>query len=104
MTYEEFQQLARLFVVGALDDDEMEQFFTGRNLFGSRAEEFIRECRKLNSVFALSLQPKKPAPATKAKLMARILNASRSADRKSPRTEESLRLAHTFEARYCGRH
>ncbi len=82
MNYEDFQHLARLFVVGALDEDELEEFHTGKRLFGSRAEEFIAECRKLNAVFALSLTPKPPLPETKAKLLARI--------RATPRYREKL--------------
>ena len=57
MTYQDFQHLARLYVVGVLEEDEMEQFRLGRTLFGEQAEEFINECRKLNSAFALSLRP-----------------------------------------------
>jgi|GEM_PF-329869 len=72
MNYEDFQHLARLYVVGSLDDDELQEFETGRRLFGVRAEEFIKECRKLNSIFALSLRPRPASPGTKAKLMAQI--------------------------------
>lgn len=72
MTFEEFQHLARLSVVGALDPDEAEQFEAGRRLFGKDAERFLKECQKLNAVFALSLQPCAPDPRTKARLFERI--------------------------------
>ena len=72
MNYKDFQHLARLFVVGALDEDEMEEFRTGRRLFGTRAEDYITECRDLNAIFALSLRPRAPRPETKAKLLAQI--------------------------------
>jgi len=89
MTYKEFQQLARLFIVGSLDEEEMERFCSGRLQFGHRAEEFILECRKLNIVFALSLRPMPPAPSTKARLLARI------------REQSAERLALTFEEPDC---
>jgi len=86
MNYEDFQHLARLFVVGSLDEDEMEEFQTGRRLFGTRAEEFITECRDLNAIFALSLRPHPPKPETKAKLLARIRATPRYAAK--PPSEE----------------
>jgi hypothetical protein len=72
MMFEEFQHLARLSVVGALEPDEQLLFQAGLREFGKAAEEFLRECRKLNAVFALSLRPCPPDPRTKARLMARI--------------------------------
>ncbi len=72
MTFEQFQHLARLSVVGALDPGEAEQFETGRRLFGIDAERFLRECYDLNAVFALSLQPCPPDPRTKQRLFERI--------------------------------
>ncbi len=72
MNFEEFQHLARLSVVGALDPDEMVQFQVGRLEFGVEAEAFMEECRKLNAVFALSLRPCAPDPRTKARLFAKI--------------------------------
>lgn len=77
MTFEEFQHLARLSVVGALDPEEMEQFEIGRWAFGEEAERFLKECRKLNAVFALSLRPCEPNPRTKERLLARIRAMSR---------------------------
>jgi len=76
MTFEDFKHLARLYIVGALDDDEMARFRSGRKLFGKSAEDFINECRKLNAAFALSLQPAQPNPATKEKLLAKIRDAA----------------------------
>ena len=72
MNFEEFQHLARLSVVGALDADEAAQFQAGLLEFGAAAEVFLKECRKLNAVFALSLRPCEPDPRTKARLFARI--------------------------------
>lgn len=75
MNFEEFQHLARLYIVGALDPDELAQFQAGRLEFAADAEAFIAECRKLNAVFALSLHPCEPDPRTKARLFARIMGS-----------------------------
>lgn len=94
MNYEDFQHLARLFVVGALDGDEMEEFQAGRRLFGPRAEAFLQECRKLNAAFALSLRPRPASPEVKAKLFARIRAAAApQLARDEEETEPSEELA-----------
>lgn len=72
MNYSDFQHLARLFTVGALDQDELEAFTTGRLLFGKRAEAYLRECRDLIAVLALGLDPMEPRPGAKALLMRSI--------------------------------
>jgi hypothetical protein len=72
MSFEEFENQARLYVVGALDDSEMTSFDDARQQFGSRAEAFITECRRLNAAFALSLRPKAPKVDAKEKLMSLI--------------------------------
>jgi hypothetical protein len=72
MNFEEFENLARLYVVGALEDGEEEAFHEARQEFGRRGEDLIAEFRKLNSVFALSLQPHPPHPDTKRKLLRAI--------------------------------
>jgi hypothetical protein len=69
MTFEEFENLTRLYVVGALDEDETLGFQLARAEFGDQAELCIRECRNLNSMFALSLRPEKPRPETRQKLI-----------------------------------
>jgi len=96
MNFEEFQQLARLYIVGALDPDELADFRAGRREFGAEAERFIDECRKLNAVFALSLHPCEPDPRTKGRLFAQIREASapkgdgQRADRPRPRRSELI--------------
>ena len=72
MNFQEFENLARLYVVGALEDGEDEAFQDARLGFGERAEELIAEFRQLNSVFALSLRPHPPHPDTKRKLLQAI--------------------------------
>jgi hypothetical protein len=72
MTFDEFQALARLYVVGGLDDDEQASFEHGREEFGARAESYLAECERLASAFALSLDPKPLAPDAREDLLARI--------------------------------
>ena len=74
MSFEEFQNRARLFVVGALDGDELAEFEEVRRKFGQKAEAFIAECYSLNEAFALSLKPAKAADAIKARLMEMVKN------------------------------
>ena len=72
MSFEEFENLARLYVVGALDEAEVPIFAQARQAFGQRAEEIIAECQILNAAFALSLRPQPPKEDAKAKLMGLI--------------------------------
>jgi hypothetical protein len=78
MNFEEFQHFARLYVVGALDAEEAALFEAARRAFGSRAEDFVRECRKLNAAFALSLHPRPPRENARKKLMSLIQGSSRT--------------------------
>ncbi len=80
MNFEEFENLARLYVVGALEDDEEEAFREAREAFGDRAEALIAEYRQLNSVFALSLRPHPPHPETKRKLLQAIRKSMHDGD------------------------
>jgi hypothetical protein len=83
MNFEEFENLARLYIVGALEDGEEDAFQEARIDFGERAEDLIAEFRQLNSVFALSLQPHPPHPDTKRKLLQAIrqsIHGDRHAD------------------------
>ena len=69
MSFEEFQNQARLYVIGALDPDETEEFEQARQQFGPKAEETIGKCYALHEAFALSLQPAKTSSALKDRLM-----------------------------------
>ena len=74
MSFEEFQNRARLFVVGALEPDEMAEFENARHEFGARAEAFIAECYSLSEAFALSLKPARASDQIKARLMEMVKN------------------------------
>lgn len=76
MTYDEFQHLARIFVLGGIDAAELSAFEEGRKEFGARAEGYIAECRRLESAFALSLPPQHPHPDARERLLS-IIGAGR---------------------------
>ena len=69
MNFDEFQNLARLYVIGALEDGEAEEFENARKAFGPSAEDFIAECYALHEAFALSLKPAKSSDGLKNRLM-----------------------------------
>jgi hypothetical protein len=56
MSFEEFQNSARLYVIGALEPDELQEFEGARKQYGAAAEEFINQCYTLHEAFALSLK------------------------------------------------
>jgi hypothetical protein len=72
MSFEEFQTQARLYVIGALDPDELTDFEDARKEFGHRAEDVISECYALHEAFALSLKPAKSSAAIKDRLMSMV--------------------------------
>jgi hypothetical protein len=72
MSFEEFQNQARLYVIGALDGEEMAEFEKARKQFGQTAEQCIADCYALHEAFALSLQPVKASAAIKDRLMAMV--------------------------------
>ena len=76
MSFEEFENEARLYVVGALDGAELAAFSEARCEYGQAAEEFIHECRRLSAAFALSLQPQAPKADAKQRLMMLIRKAA----------------------------
>ncbi|MDQ2824716.1 MAG: hypothetical protein M3R29_04645 [Verrucomicrobiota bacterium] len=72
MNFEEFQNRARLYVIGALEPDELEEFEEARKNFGQKGEDFISECYALHEAFALSLRPAKSSSALKDRLMSMV--------------------------------
>ena len=69
MSFEEFQNQARLYVIGALENGENREFEEARAHFDQKAEDFITECYRLHEAFALSLRPAKSSDALKNRLM-----------------------------------
>lgn len=74
MSFEEFQNAARLYVIGALEPDEASEFERARKDFGQPAEDYITECYGMHEAFALSLRPAKSSDALKDRLMAMVRN------------------------------
>jgi hypothetical protein len=72
MSFEEFQSRARLYVIGALEPDELEEFERARKTFGQKGENFISECYALHEAFALSLRPAKASASIKDRLMTMV--------------------------------
>jgi len=72
MNFNEFQNQSRLYVIGALEGGELEEFEETRKKFGKKGEEFITKCYALHEAFALSLRPAKASAAIKDRLMAMV--------------------------------
>jgi hypothetical protein len=72
MNFEEFQNQSRLYVIGALESEEMEEFERERKKFGKKAEDFITQCYVLHEGFALSVRPAKASAAIKEQLMSMV--------------------------------
>jgi hypothetical protein len=77
MSFEEFQNRARLYVIGALEPEETAEFEAARKELGTPAEDFIAECYNLHEAFALSLQPQKSSDALKQRLMSMVRERKR---------------------------
>ena len=84
MSSDEFESKARLYVLGALDDEELARFEDERHQIGLAAERVIQECERLNSMFALSLRPTPPKPTTKQKLLDMVNAAMAAQGKKTP--------------------
>jgi hypothetical protein len=81
MNFEQFQNHSRLYALGALEPDELEEFEAARKKFGVKGEDFINDCYALHEAFALSLKPAKSSAALKERLMSMVK------DRKHPEPE-----------------
>ena len=78
MNFEQFRNQSRLYVIGALEPEELEEFEKARKKFGQKAEDFIAECYGLHEAFALSLRPAKASAAIKDRLMAMVRERKQS--------------------------
>ena len=87
MSFEEFENQARMHVLGVLEDgEEIAQFEKARAQFGERAESLIAEFQRLSAAFALSLRPTPPKPATKERLLSMIELAMGKGNKKNSGT------------------
>ena len=78
MSFDEFQNQARLYVIGALEQEELEAYEQARKDFGQKAEDFIGECYSMHEAFALSLRPAKSSDALKDRLMSMVRNRQKT--------------------------
>jgi hypothetical protein len=78
MSFNEFQNQSRLYVIGALEPEETEAFEQARKHFGQKAEDYITECYSMHEAFALSLRPAKSSDALKDRLMAMVRNRQKT--------------------------
>lgn len=72
MNFEKFQNQSRLYVIGALESEEVEEFEQERKKFGKKAEDFVTQCYALHEAFALSLRSAKASAAIKERLMSMV--------------------------------
>jgi hypothetical protein len=72
MNFEQFQNQSRLYVIGALEPEELDEFEEARKKFGKKADDFISKCYALHEAFALSLRPAKSSDAINERLMAMV--------------------------------
>ena len=72
MNFEKFQNQSRLYVIGALESEEVEEFEREREKFGKKAEDFVTQCCALHEAFALSLRSLKASAALKEQLMSMV--------------------------------
>ena len=77
MTFETFQNRARLYVIGALYPAEIAEFQQATTQFGTKAKTFIQDCYALRDAFALSLR----APESRAALKDRVVWMARARER-----------------------
>jgi hypothetical protein len=78
MSFEEFQNQSRLYVIGALEQEELEAYEQARKDFGQKAEDYIGECYSMHEAFALSLRPEKSSDALKDRLMSMVRNRQKT--------------------------
>lgn len=78
MSFDEYQNQARLYVIGALEPEELEVFEQARKDFGQEAEDYITECYSMHEAFALSLRPAKSSDTLKERLMTMVRNRQNS--------------------------
>ena len=72
MSFAKFQNQSRLYVIGALEPEELEEFERERKEFGKKAGDFITQCYVLHEAFALSVRPAKASAAIKERLMSMV--------------------------------
>ena len=83
MNFEKFQNQSRLYVIGALESEEVEEFEQERKKFGKKAEDFVTRCYALQEAFALSLRSAKASAAIKERLMSMVARTGDTSPKRS---------------------
>jgi len=76
MSFEEFQNCARLYVIGALQREEIAKFECAKKQYGPVAQEVLSECDRLHQRLELSLKPAEKLEAIKARLLSMVSRRS----------------------------
>ena len=71
MDFDDFQNYAPLYVIGALEPAEVKDFEEGLEKFGKKAKRLVRHCHALHESFALSVRPRKSLVTLKQRLISR---------------------------------
>jgi len=71
MSFAKFQNQSRLYVIGALEPEELEEFERERKKSGKKAEDFVTQCYELHESFTLSLRMA-AVSAVKERVMAMV--------------------------------
>jgi hypothetical protein len=83
MNFEEFQNQSRLYVIGALEPEEVEEFERERKKSGKKAEDFVTQCYALHESFALSLRIA-AVSAVKERVMAMVRKRKQVTNGRNP--------------------
>jgi hypothetical protein len=83
MNFEEFQNQSRLYILGALEPEELEEFEKERKKCGKKAEDFVTQCYASHESFTLSLRTA-AVSAVKERVMAMVRERKRVTNGRSP--------------------
>jgi hypothetical protein len=83
MNFEEFQNQSRLYVIGALEPGELEEFERERKKCGKKAEDFVIQCYALHESFTLSLRTA-AVSAVKERVMAMVRERKQVTNGRNP--------------------
>ena len=72
MDFDEFQNYAPLYVIGALEPAEIKDFEEGLERFGEKAKGLVRHCYALHESFALRVRPRKSLVTMKERVISRV--------------------------------
>ena len=72
MNFKQFKNQSRLYVIGALEPEQVERFERERKRFGKKADDFVTQSYTLHEAFALSLRSANTSAAMKERLMSMV--------------------------------